>query len=528
MLLIVALYPATLICRDARETTRAWQFLYFFIIAFIAGYLAFAAVIMDQKAGLAGLVAALVFFGVGWFVFLSTHISVATVQKIKAMAAFERYQALHDPLTDLPNRVLFNEHLTHAIRRSAREGRRLAVFIMDLDRFKEVNDTLGHHYGDLLLKEVAPRLRRAVKETDVVARLGGDEFGVLLHDIQGPETARATGEGIIAALHEAFVIEDYQLDIAISIGAAVFPEHGVDADTLMQRADVAMYLAKRGNHGYRLYDPQQDQYTLDRLGLLGELRQAMELDELTLYFQPQYALRTGKVTGVEALLRWPHPYRGLLTPDHFVTAAEQTGLIRPLTQWVLNNALRQCAEWERAGIVLTMSINISIKDLQDPEFGNSVQRGLALWGLDPARLKLEIVETAMMVDPPTVRRVMRELSELGIRFSIDDFAAGYSSLAYLKELPVQELKIDKSFVLNMVNDEDDAVIARAIIDLAHNLSCSVVAEGVENRETFELLEILGCDAVQGHHVGTPMSAGQLLETLRRQQHAQTPFASQSG
>jgi len=414
--------------------------------------------------------------------------------------------AYNDPLTGLPNRALFNDRIGQAVSAAQRNSGQLAVLTMDLDRFKHVNDSLGHHMGDLVLREVAYRLHHALqRRTDTVARLGGDEFAVLL-PTEGVDGAKLVARKVVEVLGEPLTIEGHLVDVGASIGIAGFPEHGGDADTLMRCADVAMYSAKRGGTGFEVYDSRHDQGTPGRLSLLGELRHAVEHDELVLLYQPKIGLAARAATAAEALLRWNHPERGCLAPESFVPFAEQTGYIKAVTRWVLDHALRQCAEWRAGGLELQVSVNISARDLHNPDLPRLLAELAAAHRLRPEQLALEVTESAVMEDPAHALAILERLHAMGVRLAIDDFGTGYSSLAYLKRLPVDELKIDKSFVIGLVRDADDAAIVRATIDLAHHMGLTVTAEGVEDRQVLETLRRLGCDQAQGHYVGRPLAA----------------------
>ena len=422
------------------------------------------------------------------------------------------YQTLHDPLTGLPNRTLFNDRLRQAIAIARRERKPLVLLIMDMDRFKDVNDTLGHHIGDLLLQQVALRLAATLRQSDTVARLGGDEFAVLPAggtDLAGGSQA---ARKILHALEEPFLVDGRNIDVGASIGIALCPEHGEEADSLMRHADVAMYVAKRTKRGSAVYAPQHDENTAAHLALIGELRHALGHEELLLHYQPTVALASGMTIGVEALLRWRHPARGLMPPAQFVPAAEETELVQPLTRWVLNQGLGQLRRWADAGVDIDLSVNLSAWNLRDPDFPDMVSDLLESLGIEPARLKLEITESSIMAHS-AIETVTR-LSALGVGLSIDDFGTGYSSLAYLKRLPVNEIKIDKSFIIGMTEDSASASIVRPIIDLGHNMGLQVVAEGVENRETWDRLKTLGCDLAQGHYMSPPLPAADLTRWLR--------------
>jgi diguanylate cyclase (GGDEF)-like protein/PAS domain S-box-containing protein len=429
--------------------------------------------------------------------------SVRDITQRKQAQAALAHQALHDSLTNLPNRVLLHDRLRLAIRAAERETASVALLIMDLDRFKEVNDTFGHHIGDLLLKELGGRLGSVLRSCDTIARLGGDEFAMLLPSATYAH-AREIAERLLGLLEEPFTLGGLQLEIDASIGIAVSPEHGSDADALLRRADVAMYVAKRANSGFALYTADQDQHSPMRLALVAELRRAIDQDELSLYFQPKVAMRTGRVTCAEALVRWEHPVHGMLSPDLFVPIAEQTGLIRPLSRWVLDAALRQLNRWRQDGLDLGIAVNLSMRNLHDPEIADMIRQLLTRWGVPPQYLTIEITESSLMADAGRAMDVLGCLREMGVSVSIDDFGTGYSSLAYLKRLPVQELKIDKSFVAHMATDENDAAIVRSTVGLAHDLGLHVVAEGVEDQAAWDLLSAMGCDVAQGYFISRPL------------------------
>ena len=424
------------------------------------------------------------------------------------------HQALHDTLTSLPNRALLGDRLQQAIISCARDNKTLALLVMDLDHFKEVNDTLGHHSGDQLLQQVALRLQNTLRRSDTVARLGGDEFAVLLLGADAEDAKKAAGM-LLTALEKAFLLEGQMLDVRGSIGITLYPAHGADALTLLRRADVAMYVAKRRQSGYALYASEQDHNSQLRLTLTSELSHAIERQQLTLHYQPKVSFKTGRVVSAEALVRWQRPEHGLVAPDEFIPLAEHTGLIRPLTQWVLYEALRQCAAWRKAGIEITLAVNLSARNLLEAQFTELLASHLAAWSVPPEYLELEITESAIMSDPLRALDALTRLDAMGVGLSIDDFGTGYSSLAYLKKLPVDTLKIDKSFVMNMAQDDNDAVIVRSTIDLAHNLSLRVVAEGVEDQQTWDMLDELGCDIAQGYFLSRPLAAADFMEWLER-------------
>ncbi len=424
-----------------------------------------------------------------------------------------RHQALHDALTDLPNRTLLGDRLAVALRAAERAATPLALLLFDLDHFKEVNDTLGHHAGDQLLRDVAVRLIETVRASDTVARLGGDEFAVLLPTADAEGAIAAAGT-ILAALEQPFLVDGQRFEVGASIGVAVAPAHGADAAALLQHADVAMYVAKRGRSGYALYDADQDGHSLRRLALMGELRQTIAAGQLTLHYQPKVTLATGQLQGVEALVRWPHPERGLIPPAEFIPLAEQTGVIGLLTQWVLDTALRQARAWRDQGLACPVAVNLSARLLHDPSVVDTIVGLLDAWGLDADGLEIEITESAVMADPAGALAILTRLHDRGIRLSIDDFGTGYSSLAYLQRLPIDMIKIDQSFVRELATNGDDAAIARAIVDLGHTLGMGVVAEGVEDDATRARLTALGCDVAQGYYIGRPVPADQLARWVQ--------------
>jgi diguanylate cyclase (GGDEF)-like protein len=433
---------------------------------------------------------------------------------LRHQAETNEHQALHDALTDLPNRTLFHDRVGQALTSARREHIPVAVMIMDLDRFKEVNDTLGHASGDELLKQAGVRLRAALRESDTVARLGGDEFGVLLPKVVDSAAAVSVARKLRKALEEPFTIHGLALQIEASVGIALYPEHGDDVHSLLQRADVAMYVAKEHPAGCEIYAKERDEYSPDRLTLLTELRRAIDHGELVLHYQPKAELRGGEISGVEALVRWSHPTRGLIPPDEFIPLAQKTGVIVPLTFFVLNEAVRQSRTWQLEGLDLCVGVNLSARNLLDVHLPDTVGELLARWEVPPSLLELEITESTILADPIRAMHVLSRLSGMGVRLAIDDFGTGYSSLSYLKRLPVDALKIDKSFIQGMEADENDAVIVKSTIDLGRNLGLRVVAEGVETKEAWRQLLVLGCDVAQGYYLSRPVPAAELAAWVR--------------
>ena len=424
-----------------------------------------------------------------------------------------RFQATHDSLTGLPNRTLFFDRLSHAIENAKRNAGLVGMIMMDLDRFKDINDTLGHHFGDDLLIEIGRRLAHTLRQSDTVARLGGDEFAVTFNAADTTR-ARDVAQRITAALDTPFILGGVSIEVSGSMGIALYPSHAEDAGTLMKRADIAMYDAKTNHTAFAVYEPGRDEHSLRRLAILSELRHAIERDELDLHYQPKIDVGTGKVRHAEALVRWRHPVHGNLQPDEFIPLAEQSGSIGVITKWVLRKAISHCGEWNASGTDLTVAVNLSALDLFDAELPTYISGLLSEAGLSPSKLVLEITESAVMKDPAYALRILRDLKNRGITLAIDDYGTGYSSLAHLKRLPVDELKIDKSFVLNLRNaSTDDIVIVRSTIELGHNMGLRVIAEGVENAEAWQILKNLGCDMAQGYFVSPPLPVNEFRAWL---------------
>lgn len=435
--------------------------------------------------------------------------------KLAHQSELLEHQALHDSLTGLPNRTLLHDRMQHAFVTAQRLDKAVALFMMDLDRFKEINDTLGHHVGDLLLQQMALRLRGVLRESDTVARLGGDEFAVVLQNVENHEQAIYTARKILSTLEQPLSLDGHSFTISASIGIAFFPEHGEDSGTVMRHADLSMYCAKRTQSGYSVYSPDQGNQNLDEITLIGELRHAIQHSELILHYQPKIDLKTGRVAGIEALVRWQHPHQGLLLPKHFLRLAERTGLIHPLTSWVLNEALRTCQSWHEAGFKLPVAVNLSQASLQHNQLFEQVHHALESLNIPPSRLELEITEAAILAYSQTSQAVLGRLAGLGVQISIDDYgAASFASLAYFNKLPIQQIKIDKSFVIEM-SDETNAVIVRSVINLVHNMKRTVNAEGVEHADTLQKLKELGCDMAQGNYLCEPLAPNELIGWLQQ-------------
>lgn len=447
---------------------------------------------------------------------LANHASVSLenarlVERLRLEVAEKSHLAMHDSLTGLPNRTLFKERLGQAMLAAARKGTQVAVILMDLDRFKDVNDTLGHQNGDVLLNEIADRLRAILRQSDTAARLSGDEFAILLPSTSSLADSLRAAEKIQTSINEPFTVQGVVLDVKASLGIAIYPDHGTDPDTLIQRADVAMYLAKGAYSGYEVYAAERDVYSRPRLALVGELRQAIEKRKLDVHYQAKVDLPTGRVTGVEALARWTHPTKAAIPPDEFIPLAEDAGLIRELTLSVLDTALGQCRLWRDAGLDLDVSVNLSVRDLQH-QLPRDIGQALRKHELPPDKLVLEITESIIMAHRLRALQVVEELDAMGVVLAIDDFGTGYSSLAYLTRLPVKEIKVDRFFVMHIA-DRNNAAIVRSTLDLGSNLGLRVVAEGIETEQTWKTLCTLGCEAAQGFYLSKPCSGDQLSDWL---------------
>jgi diguanylate cyclase (GGDEF)-like protein len=479
-------------------------------------YLPYAPISADVTAGLHVLYRDLILGLAGLYLAIAA-ISFSVSRRLREQLKVNTYLAEHDALTDLPNRSLFLRRAGEALEGARRSGRPMAIAIVDLDRFKEVNDTLGHHNGDHLLTELSRRLATFMRPKDCVARLGGDEFGIILRDV---EDAVDILWRVRAVIEHEVSVSGLPLSVDASIGFVMAPEDGADVDDLLQRADVAMYVAKEQHSGVVRYNTEQNHYDAANLALVGQLRHAIESDQLVLHYQPKAALVSGRIDAVEALVRWHHPEMGLLSPDRFVPLAEQTDLIDKLTEWVLGRALRDLAELSHLGRLgagpdddVTMAVNVSARNLGRPGFADMVVESLAAAGVPASRLVIEITETALLTDPEGAAAVLARLSAAGVKMSIDDFGCGQTSLGYLSTLPIHELKIDRSFIADMSENPAHAAIVRSIVDLGHNLSLHVVGEGVESGEIWEMLRHSGCDAAQGFLLARPMPVDLLREWL---------------
>lgn len=437
-------------------------------------------------------------------------------QELKKANEELKHIALHDELTGLPNRSLIFDRLTQAIKMSKRQQEPFTIMMMDLDRFKDVNDTLGHDVGDKLLQDVGIRLRKALRHIDTVGRLGGDEFAIILPGV-GEEYAITVATKLVHLFNEPFEHNGLSLSIGTSIGIAICPHHGDDTLTLLKRADVAMYVAKNDNCGYFVYNAAHDKHSTRRLALTGEFRNAIQNDNLILHYQPIIELSSGNIIRAEALVRWLHPQRGLIPPADFIPLMEQTGFINMLSLWVLDRAFKQQALMNSLGLKIGLAVNLSSQNLKDPVFSNKLFEMLEKNEYHVSNLILEVTESAVMAESNFVTDIISRLDKTKVKLSIDDFGIGYSSLSRLKSLPVSEIKIDKSFVIGMLTNKDDAIIVKSTIDLAHNLGLKVVAEGVESRESLDILIALGCDKAQGMYIAEPLDADHFLDFINKSQ-----------
>jgi diguanylate cyclase (GGDEF)-like protein len=449
-------------------------------------------------------------------------IAVWNVYRAASLALRRQHEATHDVLTDLPNRRQFFEHASLAHAAAVRSGRAFAVAVLDLDGFKEVNDRLGHQIGDLVLQEVALRLRLARRGTDVAARLGGDEFAILLIDVDGIDGALNAIERMHDVLSQPCLVGGFPIKIDGSIGVAVYPDHGSSIELLLQHADEAMYDAKVSDHSVRRYSTSRTA-NHGRLALLGELERAIVDCEVGVHYQPKVELSSGEVVGVEALARWSHPRLGMIMPEQFVALAEQTELMAPFTARVLSEALAQCAAWQREGLSLSVAVNVSARNLQDRDFPDLVADLLSLSEVAAQSLELEVTENALLVDRVRAIEVLQSLRSMGIKVAIDDFGTGYSSLSNLRDLPVDHLKIDRTFVTDMMTNAADASIVTSTIDLASKLGIMSIAEGVESDAVCTRLEQLGCDLAQGYWIKEPAPGSEITAWLRHSRWSSGPL-----
>lgn len=419
------------------------------------------------------------------------------------------YLRLNDVLTSLPNRLLLTDRIDRTISSRRSDKSKLAVIIMDTDSFREVNDSLGHHHGDLLLQQIAQRLLDTCQMADTISRFSGDQFAILLNLSDLDQQLDDAIEHIIATFDQPFAIEELQIHLSVSLGIACYPQHGKDTDTLLRQAEVAMYMAKNKRKAYVYYDPEQDPFSKQRLVMSSQLKKAICENQLVLFYQPKVDAQTGQLVGLEALVRWLHPELGIIPPDQFIPLAEQSGLIQPLTQWVLNAALRQSYLWKKSGRHIPVAVNLSALNLLNNKLAQQIRDLLDAWELEPSCLELEVTETSMMVEWQHAIKLLGDFHDMGISISIDDFGTGYSSLSYLQQLPVDVLKIDRSFIKHLPASPANDAITRAIIQLAHSMSLKVVAEGVETEQTLKYLQKINCDIVQGYYIDKPLTVDEI-------------------
>jgi diguanylate cyclase (GGDEF)-like protein len=447
---------------------------------------------------------------------LGTALSMRILQQRRRADDRVHHIAFHDDLTSLPNRLMLNQRLDRALSRHRRSGSQLAILFMDLDRFKVINDSLGHEVGDMLLRQVADRLRAQSREGDTVARMGGDEFVVLVENRDDLNDISACARRLVEELSAPYLLGKKDCHVTLSIGISVFPSDGSDSQALLKAADVAMYRAKDlGRNNYQYYLPSMNVHTLERLELESDLSRALERGEFLLHYQPKVEIATGLITGTEALLRWKHPVRGLVPPLDFISLAEETGLIVPIGEWVLATACAQNKRWQDMGLTkLGISVNLSARQFSDSMLLTKLTRIIRASGLDPASLELEITESVVMSRGECAVGVLEQLKSIGVRIAIDDFGTGYSSLGYLKRFPIDTIKVDRSFIRDIPADSGDKKIARAIIAMAHALRLEVVAEGVENSEQLKFLRAQHCDAVQGYFLFRPLPVDEVTNALK--------------
>lgn len=487
------------------------------VSVYLVGELSFAGIVQAQKTNLAlWILNCVPFVFAFWGQYSSSIIAYEAgamiydqTQELRSkaddMAKQASYVTTHDALTDLPNRALFYDRVSQAINSVNSQNKQLSILLIEIENFKEVYDTLGRNSSDLILKQIATRLQGVVLDQESVARIDGNVFAILLADIADLTEAEYLAQAIQRAMDQAYVVERLQFSVHSNVGIVHFPEHGEDVDSLVQRAGVALYKARSSDNGYSVYESSFDKHSPRRLTLMSELRNAIERDELELYYQPKVAIQTGQLYGAEALVRWNHPKHGFISPEEFIPMAERTRTIKPLSLWVLKRAFQHCAVWHKQGVEMKISVNLSAKDLLDPSLSDTVAGVTASTSIKPEWIIFEITESAIMTDPERALITVNRLSDMGFELAVDDFGTGYSSLAYLKKMPLTELKIDKSFVEDIQKSENDAVIVKATINLAHNLGLQVTAEGVENEEILNQLKEYGCDIAQGYHFTKPLS-----------------------
>ena len=500
LLILLSVIPAMKICRSDKQF--GWRALFSLIVLFFLGYLFLLFLLVNKDiVEQIDIIVSLILFGGGGFVFLVIRLSLVSITQAQELAEQERYKALHDPLTGLPNRKFFSININKTIELSKKNHGSFAVLMIDLDRFKEINDTLGHDIGDGVLVEISKRFSEVTNKKQFVARLGGDEFSLVIPDVDNNQAI-----SVCMALHQSLntliSVHNYDLAVDMSIGVAMYPKHGTDIRMLLKNSDVAMYQSKKDKVDSVVYDESLNRDSLQRLELISGIKQALINHEFELYYQPIIDAKNNKARAVEALIRWPKAGIG---PDIFIPLAEEVNLIKDITLWVLNEALERVKKWSIDYPNLKVSINISVLDLRDINFPNKVKELLDSLAVPANMLVFEITESAMMLDVERVKKVINELNKLGIEFAVDDFGTGFSSLSLLRELPSNVIKIDRSFISTMQSETDNAAIVKATIDLAHSIGRRAVAMGVENEEVAAILLAIGCDYLQGYGISRPLN-----------------------
>ncbi len=494
------------LCTAWHTHARGWYLLFTLIALFLFGYLALLWHLLSSTSiQTYHLLTSVIVFGGGVFVLLVVSMSCKTVGDVIKMAEQDRHNALHDALTGLPNRTLLQERIEQSILHAKRDMTTATIILLDLDHFKEVNDTLGHSVGDRLLQHITPRLTACVREIDTIARIGGDEFVAVLPSAD-KEDALRIAEKIHRFIDQPLKIDDHVFNIGSSMGIAIYPYHGKDAQSLLQHADFAMYKAKRGAGKCVVYDISEKEYSINRLELVARVRRAVRDKNFNMFFQPKMEVRSKTITSVEALLRWEDEKLGMVPPDEFIPIIEHLGLMKEMTLWIISQAINQQSAWSKQGLDMKIAVNISANNLSDSHFPDDIKKLFEQAHSNTGNITLEITEDSMMINPENALKLLTELSEMGVGLSIDDFGTGYSSLSYLKHLPASEVKIDRSFVSDIMTDESNAAIVYAIICLVRSLGYRIVAEGVENQDILDFISIWGCDCAQGFYICKPLSA----------------------
>lgn len=503
------------LCNSSSKQQNGWQLLFILNVFFLIGYLVFLIELFStEMITVYHLVVTTIFFGGGLFVNMVMRMSAATVMQIKQIAEQDRHNAFHDALTGLPNRTLLYERIQMAVAGSERDEKPLAIILLDLDHFKEVNDTLGHAVGDQLLQQLAPRIKQCVREVDTLARLGGDEFAAVL-PTAGERDAILIAEKLRDAIELPINVNNQLISVGVSMGIAICPQHGKDAENLLQHADIAMYQAKHHAKDYMVYNGHDKQFSLNRLELVSNLREAVKRKDFYLVYQPKLNLQNGEITSVEALIRWKNAEHKNVSPEIFIPIIEHLGLMQELTLWVIQQSLLQVRKWRQHGLNITVAVNVSVKNLIDAQFPQSVKSIVEQSNSSANNLMMEITESSMMANPALAMSILKDLANMGIGLSIDDYGKGYSSLVYLKNLPVMEVKIDRSFVKGVIDNDNDAVIVCATIGMVHSLDYKIVAEGVETKEVLDFVRHWGCDVAQGFHISQPLGEHELFDFVMK-------------